>query len=119
MEANQLWSTLDRLKTIKSSEVCQLLDHYALLTVYCIYFLAEDQQIRKILSNYALKWRWLRPFTNGAALKEQGIQPGPQFRVILDQLRFAWVDEEISSRSQEEKFLSRLLKSFSSEEKTA
>jgi len=112
IEANRLWSELDQINKIKPSQMCRLLDSYTPLAIYCVYFLADDPKIRAKLSNYILKWRPQRPFTTGTVLKEMGLKPGPQYREILDHLRFAWVDGEISSQDEEREELIRLVERY-------
>jgi len=115
IEANRLWMNLEKTKKLKPSQVSRQLDSYSLLAIYCVFFLAEDSEIREMLENYALRWRKQKPFITGTDLKNLGIKPGSHYREILEKLRFAWVDGEINSREQEKAELNRLLEKYPSE----
>lgn len=73
-------------------------------------FLEDRPQLRQQIDRYFREWRKLRPVITGDHLRERGIRPGPVYGDILDRLRSAWIDEEISSEHEEKQLLEILLK---------
>ena len=73
------WHQLSFLRTLTPSQATKKLEDYSQLEIYCVYFLCPDKQIKKILENFALKWRWIKPFTDGLALQKRGLKTGPAF----------------------------------------
>jgi tRNA nucleotidyltransferase (CCA-adding enzyme) len=57
----------------------------------------------------------VRSHTNGHSLRALGLEPGPQYRRILERLRAAWLDGEVSSAEQEDALLRILLDSLEGE----
>ncbi|MCY3834081.1 MAG: hypothetical protein OXG85_13795 [Chloroflexi bacterium] len=70
---------------------------------------AEKSQAMANLTAYASDWRHRRATISGADLKAMGIEPGPLYRRLLEQLRFAWIEKEIQSVRDEEALLHELL----------
>ena len=110
IQANSLWHQLDFLINIPASQVAKKLEEFSQLEIYCVYFLCTDNRIRKPLESFALKWRWMKPETNGVALKKRGLKPGPTFSRILSELRAAWIDGQIKSKKEELAYLETLIK---------
>ena len=55
-------------------------------------------------------WRKQRATIDGNDLKTMGLRPGPRYRMILERLRFAWIDGELESEADERALLKQLLK---------
>jgi tRNA nucleotidyltransferase (CCA-adding enzyme) len=68
------------------------------------------------LQNYLEKWRHVKPYTTGHDLKQLGLPPGPKYQNILDRLRAAWLDGEVTSEKEEIDLLRRVLPSANFEE---
>ncbi len=64
---------------------------------------------RAAMRNECREWRWVRPHTTGEDLKALGLPPGPRYKTLLDQLRAARLDGEVSTAEQEHALLLRLL----------
>jgi tRNA nucleotidyltransferase (CCA-adding enzyme) len=110
IQTNILWHQLSSLKKLAPSQAARKLEDYSQLEIYCVYFLCPDNQIKKILQDFALKWRWIKPFTDGMALQKRGLKTGPAYSNILNELKAAWIDERIKTEEEELKFLDILLK---------
>jgi tRNA nucleotidyltransferase (CCA-adding enzyme) len=78
----------------------------ALLAAWLI---VEDVQIRERIERYAREWRQVKPITDGHTLRAAGLQPGPRFRTILDRLRAARLDGEITTDAEEQSLLQTLI----------
>jgi tRNA nucleotidyltransferase (CCA-adding enzyme) len=50
---------------------------------------------------YATQWRAVRPHLSGDALRRMGLKPGPCFRVILERLRDARLDMQVTNEDEE------------------
>jgi len=109
MQTNMLWHQLDSLKKFSPSQAARKLQEYSQLEIYCIYLLCSDEQVKKILENFALKWRWIKPFTDGKALQNRGLKTGPAYSSILNELKAAWIDKKISNQEEEQKYLETLI----------
>ena len=105
-----LWHQLDSLKKMTPSQITRKLKEYSQLEIYCIHFLCSDEQIKKILEDFAIKWRWIKPFTDGLALQKRGLKTGPAYSYILNELKAAWIDNKINTQKEEQKYLEILLK---------
>ena len=110
IQANGLWHQLDSLKGLSPSQATRKLEDYSQLEIFCVYFLCMDSQISKVLENFALKWRWIKPLTDGVALQKLGQKPGPTFSNILRELKDAWLDGRLNSEKEELAYLEALLK---------
>ncbi len=94
----------------KPSEVCAMLKPYQDDALF-VCWLAEDHPTgRKWLATFAAKLRDTQPTLNGEDLmREFGLKPSPLVGKILDALRDARLDGEISSAAEERAFVARLL----------
>ena len=94
----------------RPGDVTRLLDSFPDAALEVGWLLAVDEpQARANLSAYASDWRHQRSILTGADLKTMGLAPGPIYRRILDQLRYAWIDGEVRSAEEEGALLRRLL----------
>ncbi len=64
----------------------------------------------KWIVQYCKEWRWVKTAVDGHYLRQIGLKPGPHFAVILDQLRAACLDGEISTAAEEHALLAKLVK---------
>ena len=58
--------------------------------------------VHRRLDLYQRRLRYVRPFLNGDDLRRMGIPPARVYHQILDRLRDAHLDGEISTRAEEE-----------------
>lgn len=68
-----------------------------------------DSRIIAILEQYVKSWRHIKTAVTGADLRAAGLKPSPQFTILLDQLRAARLDGQVTSEAQEQALLARLL----------
>jgi tRNA nucleotidyltransferase (CCA-adding enzyme) len=78
----------------------------ALLTVW---LLSDDARAREQIERYVMEWRHIRPTTNGHRLMERGLKPGPCYAILLNRLRAARLDGEVSDDAAETALLEKLL----------
>ena len=110
IQTNMLWHQLDSLKKMTPSQITRKLQDYSQLEIYCIYILCSDEQIKKNLEDFARKWRWIKPYTDGIALQKRGLRTGPAYSSILNELKAAWIDNKIKTKDEELDYLEKLLR---------
>lgn len=65
---------------------------------------------RQTIATFMNVWRKQRATIDGNDLKKMGLRPGPRYRMILERLRFAWIDGELETEADERALLKQLLK---------
>lgn len=93
----------------KPSEVDAYLSGLSPETLVVAWLWFEDKTVRERIENYHIVWKHIRPKVDGNNLREMGLQPGPEFRVILEALRKAWLDGEIRHEADEQILLKQLI----------
>ncbi len=81
------------------------LEKLPLLSIYVVYLVSRENALLDFLSI----WRHVKPHTTGNDLKARGLQPGPRFGEILHEIRSAWLDGVLSSKTEEEALLEKIL----------
>jgi tRNA nucleotidyltransferase (CCA-adding enzyme) len=93
------------------SQIVARLDGVSEITAIAIWIL-EEKLIRERIARYLLEWRYIRPSADGNTLKELGLRPGPCYAVILDRLRQARFDGEITDAESEKTLLAQLVEAY-------
>jgi tRNA nucleotidyltransferase (CCA-adding enzyme) len=109
LEACALLRDLPQQVSRKPSETATRLDEAPPLALFAVYLVAESEQEREILMQYAQKWKFTVPAATGYELMRRGVPRGPEYRTILTRLRAAWLDGEISSIEEENALLEEIL----------
>lgn len=109
LAARKLRRTLPALKGEPPSEVVARLDEVPPPAIYTTYLVVDDQRLKAILEKYLSQWRHVSPTIDGHDLHERGLPPGPIYRHILETLRAAWLDAEVSTPEEEESLLKDLI----------
>jgi tRNA nucleotidyltransferase (CCA-adding enzyme) len=109
LSAVRLHSLKTKLPSMRPSTAVAVLEKAPDLAIYAFYLMNRGNKIGRILKTYAVKWRVVRPNTDGNRLKKLGLKPGPGYKRILDKLRSAWLDGEIRTSRQEDALLKKLL----------
>jgi tRNA nucleotidyltransferase (CCA-adding enzyme) len=92
---------------MKKSEVFRLLE---LLTQEGRLFImarTPSEEVKKAVSGYVTYAESLRPVSTGEDLKRMGIKEGPVFKEILDALKEAKIDRNLTSKEEEIAFVKR------------
>ena len=92
------------------SEQSSLLRDFSGLALLIAFLYSFDAFKRRAMLCEWRDWRGVRPTVNGDDLKALGVPPGPLYRTLLERLRAAWLDGEISSPAEEQALLQILLK---------
>ncbi|TES92070.1 MAG: CBS domain-containing protein, partial [Anaerolineales bacterium] len=92
-----------------ASAVVEHLNGMPRLALYAHFLIAEDDRMKRSLWSYITEWRLVEPVTSGNDLRKRDISPGPNYKRILDTLRAAWLDGEVTSSKEEIILLEKLL----------
>jgi len=93
----------------RKSVQSQLLREFSGLTLFLGYLFDSSASKRDAMLSEWRDWRKVKPVTTGDTLKARGLAPGPAYARILDRLRQAWLDNEVTSQADELQLLDRLL----------
>lgn len=104
-----LWVERQNLVKWPPSKATEHLDDCPPLSRYALYLATSEARIRNVLHTYITRWQYIQPATDGHALKALGIPPSPQYRIILSELRKAWLDGMITTPEQEKEALQSFL----------
>lgn len=112
MQQNSLLKELPGYLNAKPSKIYKRLEKVLPVVLYSLYLMSNDFAGKEIIFQFQMKWRHIKPISNGATLKEKGLSPSPVYDRILSRLRAAWLDEEINSEKEEKALLEKLLVEF-------
>ncbi len=71
---------------------------------------ASNAQARENITRFAREWRFVKPTLDGHAIRElTGLEPGPAYGDLLQRLREAWLDAEITTPAEERTLLRQLV----------
>jgi tRNA nucleotidyltransferase (CCA-adding enzyme) len=103
--ASILLSELPSFVGWRPSQWTFYLEEIPSIAIYAVYLMRKEPALRE----YLVHWRNIKPRTTGDKLKERGLEPGPLFAEILQQLRAAWLDGEIHNTDEEKILLDKLI----------
>ena len=87
---------------LRTSEIVRLLDESGDEARLALRVATDDWLVRQRLDLYQRRLRNVRPTITGDDLRRLGLEPGRVYRQILERLRDALLDGEITTRVQEE-----------------
>jgi tRNA nucleotidyltransferase (CCA-adding enzyme) len=99
----------DLSETRLPSEVVERLGGLSEPALVAAWAVAPTQLSRQNISDYAQRWRYVRPTITGHDLKRLGLKPGPSFGKLLGQLRQGWLDGWITTPAEERTYLEQRL----------
>jgi tRNA nucleotidyltransferase (CCA-adding enzyme) len=104
-----LRAEIDSLADAPPSTVFVRLQDIPKITLFAVYLTAENDKSRALLYTFITAWAKIKPTIDGHDLRARGLSPGPEYSKILERLRAAWLDEEISSPEEENALLEKLI----------
>ena len=104
MEAHRLSAQVGILSSndIRPSAIVRALEESSEEARLVLRVACDDWLVRQRLDLYQRRLRHVRSVLDGDDLRRMGVEPGRIYRQILEQLRAARLDGEISTRAQEE-----------------
>jgi tRNA nucleotidyltransferase (CCA-adding enzyme) len=92
-----------------SSAIYRLLQPYPSRVLAVAWVAADRRRVRERLLRYQTKLRQVETELKGSDLRAMELKPGPIFRRVLEALRDARLDGQVSTREEEMVLLGRLL----------
>jgi tRNA nucleotidyltransferase (CCA-adding enzyme) len=105
----RLWKELPDLIGKKPSLITNHLNEAPPYGIYLCAHITHSPEISDLLRSYQMEWRELSIFTDGYELRRRGIPTGPVYRLILGQLKDAWLDGLIHKKEEEISLLDELM----------
>jgi tRNA nucleotidyltransferase (CCA-adding enzyme) len=104
LEVAALSAHLGRLgeNNLKPSEIVKILEDASDEACLLLRVVTDSWLVHRRLDLYQRRLRYVRPTLNGDDLRRMGIPPARVYHQILDRLRDAHLDGEISTRAEEE-----------------
>lgn len=93
------------------SEMVAILEPLGMVAWLSIYVATEEFQ-RDCVFNFVTHWQHIRPSYDGKRLQQMQIPAGPHYKIILEELRAAWLDGKITSFDEETVLLNKLLQQY-------
>ncbi len=94
---------------LRASQVVELLRPVHEIALLAFLQIMNDETLHQLIKKYWTHWRHIQPTITGNTLKALGLPPGPRYKTILDSIRIAWLDGEIQSPDDEQRYLKKLL----------
>ena len=102
---SQARDVLKRLPLDNPVEIYNLLNKLKIETILFSIALSKDRQKQKAISRYLTELRKVNTILKGDDLKRMGIQPGPVYSKILNELLEEKLKGHLKSREDEERFV--------------
>jgi len=102
-------SELLREESPRPSSVVALLQDVPEMALDAFMLLSDDTTVHDNIRRYREVWSQRKPHANGNTLKAMGIPPGPQYKEILDRLRIAVLDQDITHAAAEQALLEGII----------
>jgi tRNA nucleotidyltransferase (CCA-adding enzyme) len=99
---------LDRQKITRPSEIVLVLGKFSMDSLLFMMAKAGRESVRRVISEFIIRMRHVRPIMTGKDLKEMGFEPGPIFGSILNSLREACLDGSVRDFEEERNFVKKL-----------
>lgn len=111
LAAARIAESFDRIANpdARPSEVAALLDGQPRPALLAAWAFAHDPVVLRNLRRYLGQWAQLRPAHDGHDLMAMGVPKGPCLGQLLERLRSARLDGEVTSREEEAALVRRLL----------
>ena len=104
---------------LRPSRLYRLLHAYRARVLLVGWAATENETARAQIAHFYHKLRHVRPTLTGHDLLARGLRPGPSLGRLLERLRDAWLDGEVTSPEEEEALLERLLEEMGEEGEAA
>ncbi len=106
-EAVTALSLIKRSLPVKNSILYEYLKPFRTELVLYIMAMADNDDVRKHISNYILQLKTVRPLIKGEDLRQTGITSGPIYSKILKEVLHARLDGKVTTKKDEMEFAAR------------
>ena len=94
---------------LKPSQVYSILHGYIPAAIIAISLASDSPTVTPNIQAYLTRLRYVRPALTGEDLTKMGLAPGPRISEILERLRVAKLDGEVTNRQEEEELVRKWL----------
>jgi tRNA nucleotidyltransferase (CCA-adding enzyme) len=94
---------------LRPSETYRLLEHHSSTALMLFWIVVESNVVKDSIARYQRELRWVKPAVDGSALETMGIPQGPIYGDILQALRNARLDGEVTTLEEERDLIKQLL----------
>jgi len=105
MDTGPLLDRLFRMKSNNNFSIYTLLSQYDTEFLLFIMAKANNENIKKLISNYFTRLKGTKVSLKGRDLKSMGFKPGPLYKDIFERLLEARLNREVNSRKEELSFV--------------
>lgn len=109
LDTNRLWKEQQTLRGNNVRNILTVLEGMHPLSLYAIILFSADDEIKRNIENYLNDWAKVKCITDSQKLKKLGIPPGPLYRKIFSELRFARIEGKVITEDDELKLLNEIL----------
>jgi tRNA nucleotidyltransferase (CCA-adding enzyme) len=99
----------------RPSVVEKALRPYAPRVLLIVRILLNGRPQAELLDKYYQEWRQVKTAVTGHTLRQMGLKPGPEYSRILDKLRAARLDGEVTDEAEERALLTELISDHQTE----
>lgn len=110
---SQSKDVLKRLPMDNPVDLYHLLSGISLEVLLFSMAAGRDKQKQKSISHYLIELRKIKPVLKGDDLKKMGVQPGPVYSILLEELLDEKLMGQVKDRKDEESFILEKLKKVS------
>jgi len=107
--AEKVLSALERNLKADNSIIYRELAPFRIELVLYMMAAARTESVRKAISHYFVRLRFVQPMLKGKDLRDLGLAPGPRYRKILDAILDQKLNGHLETREEELGFARRLI----------
>jgi tRNA nucleotidyltransferase (CCA-adding enzyme) len=112
-EADRSLQWLERRLPVENSQLHEELSGFKTELVLYMMAATQREKVKKAISNFFTKLRYIRTSIRGDDLINMGLSPGPAFREIMNAVRKAALDGKVGDRKQELRMAEKLVAEYS------
>jgi tRNA nucleotidyltransferase (CCA-adding enzyme) len=112
LQAGALLAKIDTAFPARPSQLTDLLDPLQPAAIRCAHAALPAGPEKSALEEYMRAWRHIQPGVDGNHLRALKLPAGPVYARILQQLRHAWLDGQVTSPAEEASLLASLVDQY-------
>ena len=100
---------MDSLKAATPGRICRMLKDIPVELLIMIVAAANTGKVKRLVLKYLSDWRKVKTALSGDDLLRMGLEPGPDFKRILDNVLYAKLNGHLKTKQDEVTYVSRNL----------
>lgn len=105
-----LFSEFEGRRKLRRSDAVFFLERIPIISLFCYDAMCDADEIHAFIRAYLSDWRKRRSVTDGTLLRSLGYESGAWMGALLNRLRAAWIDDEVSSPEAETALRDRFIR---------